>query len=382
MVLRLAILLLSISISIVACWQDASKSADFSLMNITTSQFGFIDSMPIQLYTLSDQEGTQISITNYGGIIQSWKTPDKDGEITDVVLGFDSLETYLEPHPYFGSIVGRYANRIAGGRFDLDGTTYTLATNNGPNHLHGGLKGLDKAIWKVDEVTYDETQSKLVLSHTSPHLDEGYPGRLDIEVTYTLQRGGRLRIDYQAKSDRSTHVNLTNHSYFNLGGHASGSILDHQLQIHARSITPVNELLIPAGEFMHVDGGPFDFNIPELIGARIDDEHQQISYGGGYDHNYVIDRPGLDEPIALVSSPLTGIRLRVFTSEPGVQLYTGNFLDGTLVGKGNTTYMKRSGFCLETQHFPDSPNQPEFPSTLLLPDQVYESTTIYQIDLL
>lgn len=380
--MRLAILLFSITISIVACRQDASKSADFSPMNIATSQYGFIDSTPIQLYTLSDQEGTQISITNYGGIIQSWKTPNKDGEIKDVVMGFDSLDTYLEPHPYFGSIVGRYANRIAEGRFDLDGITYTLATNNGPNHLHGGLKGLDKAIWKVDEVTYDSTESKLVLSHTSPHLDEGYPGQLHIVVSYTLQRGGRLRIDYHAKSDRSTYVNLTNHSYFNLGGHASGSILDHQLQIHSRSITPVNELLIPAGEYMHVEGGPFDFNTPESIGARIDDEHQQIGYGGGYDHNFVIDQPGLDEAIAIVSSPITGIRLRVFTSEPGVQLYTGNFLDGTLVGKGNTTYMKRSGFCLETQHFPDSPNQPEFPSTLLLPDQVYESTTIYQIDLL
>lgn len=344
--------------------------------NVKVSDYGKTpDGKVVRLFTLKNKNGLEAGIIDYGGIVVSLKTPDREGKMGDVVLGFDALEGYLGQHPYFGALIGRYGNRIAKGRFTLSGKEFTLAQNNGPNALHGGVKGFDKYVWHAEPAA--DGSQRLVLRHSSPDGDEGYPGMLNVMVTYTLTDEDELRIDYTATTGKTTVVNLTNHSYFNLAG--KGTILDHTLELAAARYTPVDGGLIPTGKLEPVAGTPFDFTKPERIGARIDADHPQIKAGGGYDHNFVLDgEAGKLRRIAKVSEPTTGRVMEVFTTEPGVQFYTGNFLDGTLKGKGGQAYQKRAGFCLETQHFPDSPNQPSFPSTVLEPGAEYNSTTTYK----
>ena len=333
------------------------------------------DGTPVYLYTLRNTKGMEAKITNYGGIVVSVSVPDKNGKTGDVVLGFGRLEDYLKGHPYFGAIVGRYGNRIAKGRFTLGGQTYTLATNNNENHLHGGLKGFDKAVWKAEPFRNGEAVG-LKLAYLSKDGEEGYPGNLDVAVIYTLTRHNELRIEYAATTDKPTVANLTNHSYFNLAG--AGTILDHELVVNAEKFVPVDKGLIPTGQLQSVKGTPMDFTTPEKIGARIDQDFEQLKTGGGYDHCYVLSSLGLQRLAAKAFCASSGRLLELFTTEPAVQLYTGNFLDGTLEGKGGQTYKKRSGFCLETEHYPDSPNQPAFPSVVLNPGQKYSTTTIYK----
>jgi len=329
----------------------------------------------VSLYTLSNDAGMEIDISEYGGIITAIRVPDQNGLIRDVVLGFDSLTGYLSDHPYFGAIIGRYGNRIAQGAFSIDGTVYTLASNNGEHHLHGGLRGFDKSKWSAVSRIEEEGQS-IELSLRSVHGDEGYPGNLDVTVTYTLSRDNCLVINYSATTDQKTHINLTNHSYFNLDG--DNDILGHLLTLDADAYTPVDQGLIPLGSVEQVHGTPFDFRESKQIGADIQSTDLQMKRGGGYDHNYILNNPSLDLPFAQVYSPISGILMKVYTTEPGVQLYTGNFLANDLVGKEGRRYGKNAGFCLETQHYPDSPNQPTFPSTILLPNEKYQSTTIYE----
>ncbi len=333
------------------------------------------DGTAVQLYTLSNTQGMEVKITNYGGIVVSVSVRDKNGKIGDVVLGFERLEDYLKGHPFFGAIVGRYGNRIAKGRFSLGGRTFTLATNNDGNHLHGGLKGFDKAVWKAEPYPSGEG-SGLKLHYLSKDGEEGYPGNLDVTVIYTLTRHNELRIEYAAMTDKSTVVNLTNHSYFNLAG--TGTILEHELVINADKFVPVDKGLIPTGQLQSVKGTPMDFTTPEKIGERINRDFEQLKIGGGYDHCYVLKDPGIRNLAAKAFCASSGRLLELFTTEPAVQFYTGNFLDGTLKGKSGQIYKKRSGFCLETEHYPDSPNQPAFPSVVLNPGQRYSTTTIYK----
>jgi aldose 1-epimerase len=333
---------------------------------------------PVELFTLTNSNGMSVSITNYGGIVTALTAPDSKGKFADVVLGFDNLDGYLAGHPYFGCIVGRYGNRIAKGTFTLDGTKYTLAKNNGPNHLHGGVKGFDKAVWQAEPLETKAGQA-LKLSHTSKDGEEGYPGTLKVTVTYTLTKKNELKIEYHATTDKATPVNLTNHSYFNLKGQGEGDILGHELEINADQFTPVDSTLIPTGELKSVEDTPLDFRKATMIGARIDKDDEQLKFGKGYDHNYVVKDTDAKVPLAArVHEPKSGRVLEVFTTEPGIQFYTGNFLDGSNTGKGGKVYKQRSAFCLETQHYPDSPNQPKFPSTILQPDQQYRSLTIYK----
>jgi len=345
-------------------------------MDIIEQPFGVTtDQQPVDLYTLSNDHGVSTQIMAYGGTIISLQTPDRIGNLGDIVLGFDTLADYQERSPFFGCIAGRYANRIANGTFGLDGTTYPLATNNGPNHLHGGWRGFDKVLWKA-ETTQTGGEVALELHYTSQDGEEGYPGNLDVTVTYTLTNQNELRIDYRAVTDKPTILNLTNHTYFNLAG--QGKILDHQIMIDADSFTPVNATLIPTGTLPAITGTPFDFRTLTAIGARIHEDDEQLRYGGGYDHNWVLNRPdqGLRHVIT-ITEPTTGRCLDVATSQPGVQFYTGNMLPDTVLGKQGQIYTKRAGFCLETQHFPDSPNQPHFPSTILRPGEHYHETTVF-----
>ncbi|HEY0874031.1 MAG TPA: aldose epimerase family protein [Vicinamibacterales bacterium] len=333
------------------------------------------DGAAVERFTLRNAAGMEVQAISYGGIITSLRVPDRNGRFEDVVLGFDRLDDYLKDHPFFGAIIGRYGNRIAGGRFTLDGTTYTLATNDGPNHLHGGNKGFDKVLWKAAPV---DGRNAVTFTRTSPDGEEGYPGNLQVQVTYTLTDENELIVDYLATSDKPTVVNLTQHSYFNLAGQASGDILGHQLMLNADRYTPVNDTLIPTGELAPVEGTPFDFRKPTAIGARIDGSHPQLKSGKGYDHNWVLNRSGSGlQRAARVVEPKTGRTLDIRTTEPGIQFYAGNFLDGTLTGKGGARYNHRTGFCLETQHFPDSPNHPKFPSTTLRPGEKYTSRSVF-----
>jgi len=331
-----------------------------------------------QLYTLTNQHGMRVTITNYGGIVTSLLVPDRAGSLGDVVLGYDRLSDYVEGSPYFGALVGRYGNRIANGRFTLDGVEYTLAVNNVPNHLHGGITGFDKVVW--DAEPYAESDEVGVrLSYTSVDGEEGYPGNLAVTVTYALTNENELRVDYILETDQATVANVTHHGYFNLAGHASGDVLSHELLLDADRFTPVDEGLIPTGELRDVAGSPMDFRIPSPVGERIDADYEQLRYGGGYDHNWVLNgESGTLRLAARVSEPTTGRVMEVYTTEPGIQFYAGNFLDGTNVGKGGVAYSRRTGLCLETQHFPDSPNHPEFPSTVLRPGERYQSTTVYR----
>lgn len=336
------------------------------------------DGQAVDLYTLTNPNGLEAAITNYGGIVVRLKTPDRNGQLADVVLGFDTLDDYLKGHPYFGAIIGRYGNRIAKGRFQLNGVEYKLAVNNGENHLHGGLKGFDKVVWNARDVSTAEAPA-LELTYTSKDGEEGYPGTLHVTVVYTLTPANELKIDYAATTDKDTIVNLTNHSYFNLAGQGEGDILGHELMINASRFTPVDAGLIPTGELRSVEGTPFDFRKPVAIGARINQDDQQLKYGNGYDHNFVLDRTGDGLVLAArVTEPKSGRVMEVYTTEPGIQFYSGNFLDGSNKGKGGKIYQRRYGFCLETQHFPDSPNKPNFPSTVLRPGAKYQSTTVYR----
>jgi aldose 1-epimerase len=347
-------------------------------LSITDALFGQTPDGRVTKYTLENENGMQVSILDRGGIITNIIVPDRDGEMADVVLGFDKLEGYLDKYPYFGALIGRYGNRIAEGEFSLDGTDYTLAKNNGPNSLHGGLKGFDRKLWKATPLE-EENRVGVEFAGVSPDGEEGYPGNLSVSVTYWLNNENEVLIDYEAKTDQPTPVNLTNHSYFNLKGAGSGDVLDHVLTLHAGAFTPVDSTLIPDGSKKTVEGTAFDFREPTTIGERIDSSSDQLKYGRGYDHNFVLDRTGAElEEIANVYEPTTGRTLEVETTEPGVQFYSGNFLDGTKIGKENTPYGFRTGFCLETQHFPDSPNQPNFPSTVLRPGEVYQSQTVYR----
>jgi aldose 1-epimerase len=331
----------------------------------------------VEVYTLRNARGMVIRAITYGAIIQAIRVPDRAGRLDDVTLGYDSLPGYLTDSPYFGAVVGRYANRIARGRFALEGRTYRLATNNSPNHLHGGLKGFDKVVWKAESFQRGDIVG-VKFQHTSPDGDEGYPGTVQTSVTYTLTPNNQLLVEYRATTDRATPVNLSQHSYFNLGGEGSGPILDHVLTIDAGRYTPVDSALIPTGDLAPVANTPFDFREPTAIGARIGQNYPQLRYGKGYDHNFVLNRSGSGLTHAVrVLEPRTGRTLDIFTTEPGLQFYSGNFLDGSLKGKSGHVYGHRTALVLETQHFPDSPNHPNFPSTILRPGEEYRSKTIF-----
>lgn len=367
------------------CKPKSSAPADASADSVSTpeattsrSVYGKLaDGREVSLYTLTNTAGTTMTVTNYGGIIVSLKTEDKNGKFEDVVLGFDSLGQYEKSNPYFGCIVGRYGNRIAKGKFKLDNQTYNLAVNNAENHLHGGLKGFDKVLWTGDNYTTPDG-AVLKLTYTSKDLEEGYPGNLQTEVVYTLTNDNELRIDYKATTDKKTIVNLTNHTYFNLSGNTKTDILGHTVSLAASKFLPVDKGLIPTGELKEVKGTPFDFTTPHVIGARINENDEQLKFAGGYDHCWAFDKLDNLSSVGTVYDSTSGRFMELFTTEPGVQFYTGNFLDGSLTGKFGTVYAKRYGLCLETQHFPDSPNKPSFPSTVLNPGEVYQSQTVYK----
>ena len=331
---------------------------------------------PVDIYTLRNGKGAEARIMTYGGIVVSLKMPDKDGQFSDVVLGYDDLDSYVKKSPYFGALIGRYGNRIGGAKFTLDGTTYTLATNDGPNMLHGGLKGFDKRVWSATPGgSADGPQ--LILHYLSKDGEEGFPGNLDVTATFTLTHDNALRLEYMATTDKDTVVNLTHHGYFNLAG--KGDILSHVVMIPADRFTPVDSTLIPTGVLQPVENTPFDFRTATAIGARIGQDDEQLKFGKGYDHNWVINKTMGDLTLmARVTEPTTGRVMEVWSTEPGLQFYSGNFLDGTITGKGGRVYEHRDAFCMEPQHYPDSPNKPDFPTTELKPGEVYHNTIIYK----
>jgi aldose 1-epimerase len=351
--------------------QTASSKA-----GVQSQPFGSVDGRAITLYTLTNAHGMEVRAMNYGGIIVSIRVPDRNGEFADVVLGHETLDGYRPNPPFFGAIVGRYANRIANGTFKLDGETYSLPKNDGPNTLHGGDKGFDKAVWDAEPL---KGRTGVAFSYFSKNGDEGFPGNLRVKVTYTLTNANAIEIDYEATTDKATPINLSNHSYFNLKGEGNGDILDHEIMINADRFTPVDKNLIPTGELGPVKGTPLDLTKPTKMGARIDENYEQLVLAHGYDHNFVINRPGGGLVLAArVYEPTTGRTLEVSTTQPGVQFYTGNFLDGTITGKQGHVYKRRYGFCLETQHFPDSPNHPDFPNTILRPGETFREKTVFK----
>lgn len=379
--LRISLILATLAVGLYSCTMSTSTNKETTVQtvsNIKTESWGEADGKQVQLFTLTNVAGTEVKITNYGGIVTSWRTPDKNGDTSSVVLGFNSFERYKSGHPFFGAIAGRYANRIARGEFEIDGQKYTLARNNGENHLHGGKKGFDKVVWDAKPIQGEEPTVEL--SYLSQDGEEGYPGNLQVTVRYTLTSDNGLLIDYTATTDKATHLNLTNHSYFNLTGSPANTILDHVVKIDADRYTPVDSGLIPTGELASVEGTPFDFRSGEKIGARIEQT------GGdpyGYDHNFVLNgTAGTLRPVVTVVDSLSGRKLEVFTTQPGLQFYTGNFLNGSVASDEGIPYHRNTGFCLETQHFPDSPNKPDFPGTMLKPGETFRETTKYRISLL
>jgi aldose 1-epimerase len=359
-------------------WSAGTKSSSPS--KIQKRLFGAADDgQAVDLYVLRNKSGMEVSITNYGGAVVSLRVPDRAGKFADVVLGYDDAQGYVTDRAYFGGIIGRYANRIAHGRFTLDGANYTLPKNDGENELHGGLKGFNKRLWAAREISAGGGQA-LELVYHGKDTEEGYPGNLTAKVIYTLTDNNELRIEYFATTDKETVVNLTNHSYFNLAGQGNGDILGHRLTIHAEEYSPVDATLIPTAGPRSVHGTPFDFTQAETIGGRINQDDQQLKFGRGYDHNWILNPKG-EHKLSLaaeVHEPQSGRAMEVWTTQPGLQFYSGNFLDGTIRGKEGKVYAHRSGFCLETQHFPDSPNHPAFPSTVLKPGQRYQTTTVYK----
>lgn len=346
-------------------------------LSFSKTTFGTTPDGDVDLFSLKNKNGMEVKITNFGGIITSIIVPDRNGKMADIVLGFDTLSQYLESHLYFGAIIGRYGNRVANGRFKLDNNEYTLVKNNGENHLHGGTKGFDKVIWEAREIHY-QNNIGVEMTYTSPDMEEGYPGNLEVVVQYALNNDNQLFIAYKARADKKTLCNLTNHSYFNLAGEGNGTILNHELTVNAHQMTPTDEGMIPTGELQSVKETPFDFEYATAIGKRIDEDNQQLKNGNGYDHNFVLNKRKNNERAAALFDSKSGRFMEVFTSEPGMQVYTANWLDGSLVGKSGKPYLKRGAICLETQHFPDSPNQPNFPSTLLEPNELYSTLTTYK----
>jgi aldose 1-epimerase len=364
------------TLAVAAAVSLAALAATPMNASVTKSSYGRLpDGTEIEQYTLTNAKGVVCKVITYGAIVTELHVPDRAGKMTDVVLGFASLDKYLAGHPYFGAAIGRYANRIAKGKFKLDGKAYSLAVNNGPNALHGGLKGFDKVVWKAEIV--DNVDGPAVkFTYLSRDGEEGYPGNLTVTMVYTLTDLNELRFEYKATTDKTTIVNLTNHSYFNLAGAGEGDILGHSVMIAADRYTPVDDTLIPTGELKKVKGGPMDFTKPAPIGWGLP---HLTNIPRGYDHNYVLNSGGKKLALAArVEEPRTGRTLEVYTTEPGLQFYTGNFLDGTLVGKGGVVYKQHYAFCLETDHFPDSPNQPKFPSVVLKPGKTYAQTTVYK----
>jgi aldose 1-epimerase len=380
---RLVVALVTVGLLVAACGRGAnpqsqSPAGGVGKAAVTHAPFGQLtDGATVDVFTLTNAGGMEVRTIPYGAIIVSIKVPDRNGRLEDVVLGFDTLDGYANHRTFFGAVVGRYGNRIANGRFTLDGKTYELATNNGPNHLHGGLKGFDKLLWNAQSFDRDGNTG-VVYRLTSRAGDEGYPGTLDVRVTYTLTPANELMVEYDATTDQATPINLTQHSFFNLTGEGRNDILDHRLTINADRFTPVDKTLIPTGELAPVAGTPFDFRQPTPIGARISADHEQLHNGTGYDHNWVLNRTraGL-VPAAHLEDPATGRTLAVSTTEPGMQFYSGNFLDGTVSGKSGHVYKQRYGLCLETQHFPDSPNRANFPSPILRAGDRYQSKTVF-----
>jgi aldose 1-epimerase len=351
--------------------QTSSKSG------VQQKDFGTRDGRSIILYTLTNSHGVEVRAMNYGGIILSFRVPDRKGQLADIVLGHEKAEGYMPNPPYLGAIVGRYANRIANGTFTLDGKTYTLPKNDGPNTLHGGLtRTFDKVVWDGEVL---KGKNAVAFSYLSKDGEEGFPGNLKVKVTYTLKDSNELVIDYEASTDKATPINVSQHSYFNLKGEGNGDILDHEIMINADKFTPVDKNLIPTGELRAVKGTPFDFTTSTKIGARIEDQYEQMVLGHGYDHNFVLNRQGAGLSLAArVYEPSTGRVLEVSTTQPAVQFYTGNFLDGSVTGKEGHIYKRRYGFCLETQHYPDSPNHPDFPSAILKPGEKFHQTTVFK----
>lgn len=353
-------------------------AASQSKPTISKAAFGTADGKPVEIYSLTNRKGMEARIMTYGGTVVSLRVPDRNGKLGDVVLGYDSLADYQRSTFNFGSLIGRYGNRIAKGRFSIDGREFTLARNNGANHLHGGVKGFDKVVWTA-RPSVESDGPYLELTYLSLDGEEGYPGNLKIKVVYSLTENNELKIEYTATTDKPTVVNLTQHSYFDLAGTGNGDILRHELFINADRFTPTDSGSIPSGELRSVKGTPFDFTKSTAIGSRIDQNDEQLKFGNGYDHNFVLNKNhGAFTLAATVYDAGTGRVMKVFTTEPGLQFYSGNFLDGSIKGKNGMDYPRRSGFCLEAQHFPDSPNEPKFPTTLLRPGQKYSQTTIYR----
>ena len=357
-----------------SCMSDNSK--------VTIEKFPFgttVEGIDVDKYIISNQQGMEISIINYGGIITSWTAKDKNGVYEDIVLGFNELSEYEKESPYFGAIIGRYGNRIAKGKFSIEGKEYTLAVNNGENHLHGGMKGFDKVVWDAETISTNSSVS-LILTYLSKDMEEGYPGNLEVEVIYTLNNEDELSVTYKATTDKTTVINLTQHSYFNLSANFNNTILNHELILNSDSFLPVDNTLIPTGEFRDVTNTPFDFRTSKTIGQQIDEEDPQLKNGLGYDHCWVLNEQGKGVRfVASAFEPQSRRFLEIFSDEPGIQFYSGNFLDGTLPSKNNDSYGFRSGFCLETQHFPDSPNHKNFPSVILRPEEEYNSQTIFKL---
>lgn len=369
--------MLSFMMSCTSNGSNANADAALDTAAFKTAYSNTVNNQQTEIYFLTNTNKVTVAITNYGGRIVALTVPDKKGELTDIVLGYDSLNHYLnKPEAYFGALIGRYGNRIAKGSFKINDTAYQLTLNDGPNTLHGGPKGFHNQVWGVDAFKPNE----LILSYLSKDGEEGYPGNLKVRVKYTLTNYNELKIDYEATTDKTTVVNLTNHAYFNLNGQGNPTITDHELTLFASQFSAVDTTLIPVGAPVPVNGTPFDFTIPKLIGKDINANHEQIKNGKGYDHNFVLDKKSPKELVkaAEVFAPSTGISMEVFTTEPAIQFYSGNFLNGSLVGKKGKNYPYRSAFCLETQHYPDAPNQPAFPSTQLVPGETYQTSTIYK----